>query len=266
MSNSVTLGGQIAVITGGSRGIGREIARALAAAGAKVAITARNQDKLAETVAIIEEQGGTCRAYAMDVTDEEQVQTAIQAILSDFGQIDLLVNNAGIADGAPFPWEMDSNAWWRVIDVNVRGVFLCSKYVLQHMTQRRSGRIINIGSGVGLGPEPMASSYSISKAALLRLTDSFALAAQDFGISMFAISPGLVLTDMTRVMPGIDDFVADDFTPIERTGELCVLLASGQADALTGRYIHVRYDDIHDLIARSDEVVEKDLQTLRLRQ
>jgi 3-oxoacyl-[acyl-carrier protein] reductase len=143
---------------------------------------------------------------------------------------------------------------------------LCSKYVLQHMTQRRSGRIINIGSGVGLGPEPMASSYSISKAALLRLTDSFALAAQDFGISMFAISPGLVLTDMTRVMPGIDDFVADDFTPIERTGELCVLLASGQADALTGRYIHVRYDDIHDLIARSDEVVEKDLQTLRLRQ
>jgi 3-oxoacyl-[acyl-carrier protein] reductase len=128
-----------------------------------------------------------------------------------FGQIDLLVNNAGIADGAPFPWEMDSNAWWRVIDVNVRGVFLCSKYVLQHMTQRRSGRIINIGSGVGLGPEPMASSYSISKAALLRLTDSFALAAQDFGISMFAISPGLVLTDMTRVMPGIDDFVADDF-------------------------------------------------------
>jgi NAD(P)-dependent dehydrogenase (short-subunit alcohol dehydrogenase family) len=265
MINDYPLAGQVAVVTGGGRGIGREIAQALARAGAKVAVTARSRVQLDETVSLIEGLGLQSAAFVMDVTDLEQVKAGVTTIIEHFGPIDLLVNNAGVGGEGMLPWEVDVDAWWHTIEVNVRGVFLCSHAVLPGMIERQRGRIVNIGSNAGLRPTPMASAYAVSKTALLRLTDSLAVAVREHGVSVFAVSPGLVLTDMTRDVPIFKDLPASEWTPIERVGELCVFLASGQADRLTGRYIHTSEDDVHDMVQRADEIVNDDLHTLRLR-
>ncbi len=259
------LDGQVAVVTGGSRGIGREIAVTLARHGAKVAVTARQTDKLAETVALIEEVGGEGLAIAMEVTDIDSVRAGFKQISETFGSIDLLVNNAGIGAGSLPLWEQDIDEWWSVMDVNVRGVLNCSHTVLPEMVARQSGRIINIGSYAGIRPSPLTTAYSVSKAALMSLTDNFAAETKDHNISIFVISPGLVFTDMTRDVEAFQDLPEDAWTPIQKGAELCVVLASGQADKLTGRMIHAREDKIHDLIARADEIVEQDLYSLRLR-
>jgi NAD(P)-dependent dehydrogenase (short-subunit alcohol dehydrogenase family) len=258
------LSGQVAVITGGGRGIGREIARALALAGTRVAITARTREQLDESSALIRQQGGDCTPFVMDVTDAEQVKSVMAQIGEQVGPIDLLVNNAGVGGEGAQPWEVDADAWWRVLEVNVRGVFLCSQAVLPGMIERQTGRIINVGSNVAFGPAPLASAYSVSKAALLRLGENLAHAAGEFGVNVFTISPGLVLTDMTRDVPFFKDLPPEAWTPVERAGELCVYLASGAADKLNGRYIHASEDDVEELVARADTIIDEDLHTMRL--
>lgn len=256
------LQGQVAVVTGGSRGIGREIAKAFAKDGAKVAVTGRNQDKLDETVNIVKEQGGECFAFVMDVTENQLVQEVMGKIATELGPIDILVNNAGVGTGG-IPWEEDPDEWWWVLEVNLRGAFACSHAVLSGMVERKRGRIINIASNIGLHPVGMASAYSVSKSALIHLTGCLADAAKEHDVSIFSISPGLVLTDMTEGNPVFKDVPPSDWTPIERAAELCVVLASGAADVLTGRYIHVAEDDIDDLINRADEIVEKNLNVMQ---
>jgi 3-oxoacyl-[acyl-carrier protein] reductase len=199
--DSNSLNGQVAVVTGASRGIGREVARALAMAGAKVAVTARNADLLEETASIISKGGGESCVFVMDVTDSESVVQTFDAITSQYGAIDLLVNNAGVGAIGESPWDADVDKWWNVQEVNVKGVFMCSKAVLPDMIKRGQGRIINMGSLAGVNATPDASAYSVSKAALMRLTDSTAAATKDVGVAIFVISPGLVLTDMTKDVP-----------------------------------------------------------------
>lgn len=262
---SQELAGQVALVTGGSRGIGREVARMLAMHGAKVAVTGRDGDMLEETVSLIRDAGGACSAFAMDVSDSyESIARVVAQIEESLGAITLLVNNAGIGGGGQFPWEADVDTWWKIQEVNLKGVFMCSKAVLQHMVERRAGRIINMGSYAGIGPNPMASGYSVSKAALIRLTDSTAEAAKEFGISVFVISPGLVLTDMTRDVPAFKDVPQSEWAPIEASAKLCVALASGKADKLSGRFIHATDDKLDDLIARADAIVESDLHMMTL--
>ena len=257
----ITLHGKVALVTGGSRGIGREVARQLAAAGAKVAVSARHQEKLQKTVEIITSEGGECTAYTMEVTDNETIERAVQEILDTYGKIDILVNNAGIGDGGYTPWEVDIDRWWRVQEVNVKGVFMVSRAVVPGMVERGSGCVINMGSLFGTRPSPITSSYALSKAALMRLTDSSAVAAEGTGVSFFVISPGLVLTDMTD-HEFFANVPAQDWVPIEKSGELCVKLASGKADKLSGRFIHC-LDDLDDLIARADEIIEQNLHVLK---
>lgn len=257
------LRGQIVVVTGGSRGIGREIAQALAKDGAKVAVTGRNREQLDETVKLVKEQGGQCFAFVMDVTDSDEIKKVMIEIDADLGPVDLLVNNAGVGGGGMLPWEVDADDWWRTMEVNLRGPFLCSHAILPSMVERQKGRIINLSSNAGLHPIAMASAYSVSKSALIHLTRCLAEAAKEFNVSVFAISPGLVLTDMTRDVPIFKDLPDSEWTPVERVGELCVFLASGEADQLTGRYIHVREDDIHDLVERAEEIVENNLNVMQ---
>jgi len=262
--DSTILDGQVALITGGSRGIGREVARALAMNGAKVAVTARNSEKLKETVSIITEAGGECSAFVMDVRDYESITTAVKAVTEKYSKIDILVNNAGIGMGGNPPWEDDIDAWWTIQEVNLKGVFMVSKAVIPAMIERGSGRVINMGSYVGTYPNPYTSAYSVSKAALVRLTDSTAAAAKEHGVYVFVISPGLVKTDMTD-NPFFEDVPDHAWVAIEKSGELCVALASGKADVLTGKFIHADVDDLDDLIARADEILDNDLYTLGLK-
>jgi NAD(P)-dependent dehydrogenase (short-subunit alcohol dehydrogenase family) len=263
MNQEILLSGQVAVVTGGGRGIGREIARQLAAAGAEVVVTARTTDQLDATRRMIEEAGGLCHTHAMDVLDKEQVESTLRLVEKELGSIDILVNNAGISGSrGKHPWEFDVDDWWRVQEVNVRGPFICSRAVIPGMIKRGGGRIIMVGSHIAFYPLPDAAAYSVSKAALTRLTDNLAEALKDHGVSVFVISPGLVKTEMTKDIP--DDFAqAAGWTPIEKSGELCVRLATGDADLLTGRYIHASMHDLDELISRASEITSNDTQAMR---
>lgn len=165
---------QDAVVTGGGRGIGRVIAQQLAAAGVAVAIVARTSDQLEQTASLIKTAGGSVSAWAADVTDEKRINEIMAAVEESSGPITLLVNNAGRSSSSGPVWEGDPDEWWRDVEVNLRGPFLCTRAVLPGMISRRKGRIVNIASNVGIRPAPYATAYSCSKAALLRFTDSVA--------------------------------------------------------------------------------------------
>jgi NAD(P)-dependent dehydrogenase (short-subunit alcohol dehydrogenase family) len=271
----ISLAGQVALVTGGGRGIGRATALALARAGALVAVAARSADQVRETVQVIEGTGGRALGQAADVTDQQAVEALVASVEERLGPIDLLVNNAGIIGDYGPAWEADPELWWRVMEVNVRGPFLCVRAVVPGMTARRRGRIVNLSSSAGLSHFPHGSAYAVSKAALTRFTENLAGEVQTYGISVFNLAPGTVRTAMTEhVLNGIAGqtwqpelrrvFAEGRDVPPEAAARLIVYLASGQADALTGRYLGVA-DDIPALVRRAAEITERDLLTMRLR-
>ncbi len=254
MNSSRELEGQVALVTGGGRGIGRLIARELADAGMRVAVAARSAGQVEETA---REIGGL--AVTADVSRQEDVEAMTAAVERELGPIDLLVNNAGIGPSSSLPWEEDPADWWHVFEINVLGAYLCARAVLRGMVERGHGRIVNTGSGASYLPRAGVPSYGASKAALGRFGELLAGQVAEFGISVFVISPGLVRTDMT------EPFGPDmPWTPPELAPRLVRVLASGRADRLAGRYIHAEHDDIEALIERADEVEERDLNAIRL--
>jgi len=269
---TTVLAGRIALVTGGGRGIGRATALALAAAGAAVAVAARSASEIAAAAAQIEAAGGRAMAVVMDVTDRAAVEAAHAVIERQLGPIDLLVNNAGSHVAVGPIWEIDPDLWWQDIETSLRGTFLCSRAVLPGMIARRDGRIINFSSGAALEPRPFSSAYATAKAGVLRLTDSMAAATAAHGIAIFAIHPGGVRTDLTeRIMASPEGAKAYpnwstlNWLPPERAANLCVVLASGKADALTGRYIDASAADVDGLLRTAEEIRSDDLYTLRLR-
>jgi NAD(P)-dependent dehydrogenase (short-subunit alcohol dehydrogenase family) len=266
---------QVAIVTGGGRGLGRVMAQSLARAGAAVAVVARSTDQIEETARLINEAGGRAIAFTADVTSIIDTQRMVQEVERRLGPVDILVNNAGHA-GVPGPiWETEADDWWQTFEVNVRGVFLCAKAVLPGMVQRRDGKIINVASQAGTLTIPYATPYCASKAALIRFTDCLAADTREYGIAVFAIHPGTVHTDMTTYLRESEEgkkwlpwfqklFDDHQDEPIERAGELVVLLASGQADALAGRMLYAS-DDVLGLVHQAEHIQRDDLYTLRLR-
>jgi NAD(P)-dependent dehydrogenase (short-subunit alcohol dehydrogenase family) len=249
------LDGQVVLVTGGGRGIGADIARELAGAGARVAVAARSRDQV-ESVA--KEIDGL--ALEVDVADRAQVERMVTDTERELGPIDLLAANAGIGGPDGATWEVDPEAWWHVLEVNVLGVHLCCRAVIPGMLERGSGRIVITGSGAAYLPGSTGPAYSSSKAAVCRYGETLAneLAGR---IPVFFFSPGLVKTEMTG------SSFSDDapWTPPELAPRLVHVLASGRADELAGRYIHAEHDDIEDLIERADEIKSEDLNAIRLR-
>jgi 3-oxoacyl-[acyl-carrier protein] reductase len=245
---------QVALVTGGGRGIGANIARELAEAGMRLAVAARTR---AQVDQVGREIGGL--AVEVDVSDEPSVARMVADTERELGPIDVLVNNAGVSSpsGTPPIWDEDPREWWRVFEVNVLGAFL------RGMVERGQGRIVNVGSGGGYLPVSPggagATAYGPSKAALYRFGEVLAGQVAQHGVSVFTISPGLVRTDLTNRL-------GDDapWTPPELAPRLVRALASGRADRLSGRYIHAEHDDVDDLIARADEILENDSQAIRL--
>jgi NAD(P)-dependent dehydrogenase (short-subunit alcohol dehydrogenase family) len=269
---------QIVLITGGSRGLGRAFAEALAGAGAHVVITARSAHELQHTVDTIRQHGGQATAMPIDVTEATAVQQAVTVIEDQIGSIDLLINNAGTFRAFGTLATIDPDDWWREVEINVRGPFLCTHAVLPGMIQRGRGRIINLASGAGLQPFETISAYNLSKTAVIRLTESTALETQAYGISVFAIHPGTVRTPMNayvvespivaaqapRVRQWFDQvYAAQQDTPILQAVELVLALARGQADTLTGCYISVE-DDLNTLIEQADQIQETARRKLRM--
>jgi 3-oxoacyl-[acyl-carrier protein] reductase len=250
------LTGQVALITGGGRGIGASIARELAGAGARVAVAARTKEQVED---VAREVGGL--ALELDVTDQAGIERAVAETERELGPIDLLCANAGIGGPDGAPWEVEPADWWRVFEVNVLGVFLCTRAVVPGMLERGRGRVVVTGSGAGYLPGASNTAYTSSKAAANRFAETLAKALEDTPVRVFLISPGLVRTEMTE-----DDFSDDaPWTPPELAPQLVRVLASGRADALAGRYLHAEHDDVEDLIRRTDEVQAQDLNAIRLR-
>jgi len=253
MPSEDRLDGQVALVTGGGRGIGANIARELAAADAKVAVSARTAEQVEE---VANEIGGL--AVVADVTKGDEVEAMIGKVGSELGPIDLLVANAGIGTEGGSTWEVDPEEWWRVLEVNMRGVHLSCRSVIPGMLERGRGRIVITGSGAAYLPGGSSTAYPSSKAAVCRYGETLANELRG-RIPVFVFSPGLVQTDMTG------GFGADmPWTPPELAPRLVHVLASGRADALAGRYIHAEHDDIEDLIARADEIEREDLNAIRL--
>jgi 3-oxoacyl-[acyl-carrier protein] reductase len=247
------LDGQIALVTGGGRGIGANIARELRSAGAKVALAARTSDQIEEVALEIE-------AYPVvaDVAQRESVESLVRTVEGNLGPIDILCANAGVSSRDERAWESDPIEWWRTFEVNVLGVYLCCRAVIPAMLSRGRGRIIITGSGAAYLPGSSNSAYSASKAGVWRFGE--VLASQLEGrIPVFIFSPGLVRTQMTSWAPD-----NAPWTPPHLAPRLVRVLASGRADALAGRYLHAEHDDIEELIGRADEVHEQDLNAIRL--
>jgi 3-oxoacyl-[acyl-carrier protein] reductase len=245
----------VALVTGGGRGIGAGIARELAEAGMNVAVSSRTREEVEDVAGEI---GGL--AVVADVSSPGDAEAMVAEVERGLGPIDLLVNNAGVAHWGDKAWEDDPGEWWNVFEINVLGVFLVCRAVIPGMIERGRGRIVNTGSGAAYLPGQVTTAYGASKAALYRLGEGLALQLEPYGIPVFTISPGLVRTDMNK------DRIPEDapWTPPELAPRLVRVLASGRADKLSGRYIHAEHDDVEDLIRRADEIVENDLNAIRL--
>lgn len=264
---------QVAIVTGGGRGIGRAIAQALARAGMSVALVARTANELDETAALITAAGGQALAFPVSVTEENAVRQMVATVERQLGPVDLLVNNAGWAGPLGPTWETTVNDWWRCLEVNLRGPMVCANAVLPGMVARRRGRIINVASSGGLQGIAYASAYVTSKAALIRFSENLALETEAHGISVFAICPGLVHTAMAEELLTAGEtwlpwyrarFDAGQAIAPDRAAELVQFLASGRYDRLSGAFL-ASTDDLAMLLHHSDEVEQGQMYKLRLR-
>jgi 3-oxoacyl-[acyl-carrier protein] reductase len=250
------LEGQVALVTGGGRGIGANVARELVSAGMRVAVAARSADQVEE---LARETDGL--AIVADVSTRAEVDAMVAKVESELGPIDLLVANAGIAIWEQRAWELEPADWWHVHEVNVLGVYLCCRAVIPGMTERGRGRIVITASGAAYLPGSRSTAYSSSKAAVTRFGETLALQLEPYGIPVFPISPGLVRTEMT------EGTFPDDapWTPPEAAPRLVRELATGRFDALSGRYLHAEHDPPDELERRLDAILSEDLNAIRLR-
>ena len=263
----MTTAARVALVTGAGRGIGEAIAARLSADGWRVAVAARSVDPLTR---VAEATGAL--ALPLDVTDAGAVTAAVAKVEAELGPLTLLVNNAGVPGESGLTWEKEPSAWWRVFEVNVLGAFLCARAVLPGMSERGAGRIVNVSSNAAFfaidddWDNRIDSAYLASKAALVRMTEALASEARPAGVSVFAISPGMVKTAMTEpVFADLWDEPELWATP-DVTADLVAFITTGALDPISGRYIHAVNDDWRTMPSRVDEIRALDLNAVRLRE
>jgi 3-oxoacyl-[acyl-carrier protein] reductase len=236
--------GRVALVTGASQGIGRACAQVLAAAGAKVALCARNQEKLNQLAVEITALGGEAEAFKMDVSVEEEIKAGVKAVLARFGKVDILVNNAGVARDQ-LVMRMKRADWDEVLNTNLTGPFLLTQAVIGSMLKQRWGRIINITSIFGQVGQAGQANYASSKAGLIGLTMALAREVASRNITVNAVAPGWIETAMTSVLPAeLKESMVKNI-PLGRAGsDLDVahavkFLASEEAGYITGEVLKV---------------------------
>ena len=267
------LNGTVAVVTGAGRGIGREIALHQARNGAKVAVLARTVDEIDATVSLVTGEGGVGIAIPVDLIDRHAVNDALGRVVTELGEIDLLVNNHGSFRAFGPIWESDPEVWWQDVEINLRGTFNTCRVAAPAMCARGQGRIVNlVGGGTG-NSFPHGSGYASSKAAIMRFTECLNDTTKDRGVLAFAVDPGLVRTAMTELqlhteagktyMPNIQDLFDNGVNiPPSRAAALIVDIAAGRFDPLAGRLLR-GVDDRDQLEQEMKEIVARDGRALR---
>ena len=244
MTDGKPLAGRAAVVTGGTRGIGLGIARALAEDGASVVVPGRDASRLGSAVAEIESLGASALGVAADQSKREDCDRLVDAAKERFGRIDVLVNNAGITRDQLLV-RMKDDDWDQVLDTNLRGVFLMTRAVAKSMMRQKSGRIINIASTAGAMGNPGQVNYSAAKAGVIGLTKAAARELAHWNILVNAVAPGLIETDMTAAIPAEAREALLQQVPLKRVGaarevaEVVRFLAGDGAAYVTGQTIHV---------------------------
>jgi 3-oxoacyl-[acyl-carrier protein] reductase len=243
-SLSVDLSGQVALVTGASQGLGRAVAIELGRNGALVGCVARNAEKLAETVQLVIDAGGQAEVFSCDVTDGESVNAVVEAVCEKWEKLDILVNNAGITRDTLMP-RMTDEQFDEVITTNLKGAFLFARAASMKMMRARYGRIINMSSVSGIVGNPGQTNYSASKAGLIGMTRSLALELAKRHVTVNAVAPGFIESEMTRVL---GELVIEEVTkriPMRRIGSpadiaaAVLFLASDAAAYITGQTIVV---------------------------
>ncbi len=236
---------EVVVVTGGSRGLGLEIAHAFGQAGAKVVITARREQWLNEAEKFLKDQAIAVDALICDVADAAAVEQMVQQVLEKNGKIDVLVNNAGLTWGAPAE-TMPLERWRQVIDANITGTFLMSQAAGRHMLERKKGAIVNVASIAGLGGGQLQTvGYNASKAAVINLTRALAIEWAGRGIRVNAIAPGMFRTRMSEAVLQRAESIIAATTPMRRIGQpgeiapTVLFLASEGASYITGQVIPI---------------------------
>lgn len=233
------LAGQVALITGGGRGIGRAIAIAYAEAGASVCVTARTSSEIDQVVSEIKQAGGQAFAVTCDVSDRSSVESMIERTIAEFGRLDILLNNAGGGLERTLVGEDDPDIWQSVVEINLLGTYFCTRAALPYLKADGGGKIINVGSGMGHQPRAKNTSYNVSKAGVWMLTRCLALELWEDGVTVNELIPGPVYTELTadifpkdQAHPGISSEwvkAPDDVVP------LALMLATQSSKGPTGQ-------------------------------
>jgi 3-oxoacyl-[acyl-carrier protein] reductase len=234
----------VAIVTGGARGLGRAIAETLSACGAKIALFDVNAEALAETVAAIRQAGGTAEAFVGDVTDSQRVNQVVEEVVARLGSLEILVNNAGITRDS-LVVRMKDDQWDAVLAINLRGTFLFTRAAARPMLKGKRGRIINIASVSGLMGNPGQANYSASKAGVIGLTRTVARELASRGITVNAVAPGFIATEMAAKLGEDVLEQVKSQTPLGRLGDpqdvadAVLFLASEAASFITGHVLVV---------------------------
>ena len=242
---SFDLTGKVAVVTGASSGLGQQFARALSEQGCDVAILARRKERLEEFSKELKQNGQDCLPVSCDVTDEENIKNAIKAVVDHFGKIDILVNNAGVVEYSSGLHDHTTAQWDKVLDTDLKGVFLMAREVSTIMMKQKYGRIVSMSSVVGVMGNAGQVNYAASKSGIIGMTMSLAREVGSRGITVNAVAPGFIQTAMTDVLS--DDIKEQmksqiplgAFGSVQDIANAVVFLASDEAKYITGQTLHV---------------------------
>lgn len=277
------LKGKVAIVTGGGRGLGRAIALEFARAGAAVMVSARSAGEINETVELIKAAGGQAAAMPADVTKLEDLERLVAGTKAQFGAPTVLVNNAGggVEGSSGYYENIDTTALVQALHVNLIAAMTLSRLVLPDMLEQGEGRIINVASGAAMVGMPFLAPYCVAKTAVARFSEVLALEYLDRGVFAFSMSPGNVLTKLTESiyphrhayvanpppggpwkLPAGHAFEDEGWYPPERGAEMCLFMASGKADALSGRFFSPHYDE-KEMAANAERIQREQLYQLR---
>lgn len=268
---------KVAIITGGSRGIGKAIAERFAREGCNLMLASRTKSELEKTAESIKEQFSVSVSITQsDIGNENEVASMVQQTITEFGRIDVLVNNAAIIGPMGEISQIDGNDFLNTLKNNIGGTVFCTKAVIPHMKSQKQGCIINLSGGGGLSPLPYYDAYSASKAAIVRLTENFALELEEFNINVTAISPGAVNTKMfdeqlkadknsigDKNWIDIQNRLSSGGDPINKAPELALFIASKNRKELNGRVISAIWDDWQKISAHKEKIIDTDIFQMR---